>query len=329
VDLVVAITAALLLRNAWALIFGLLAANFVRTVVSYFVHSYRPRLQLEGAKAKELYGFGRWVLGSSTLIFFLTQGDDVLVGKVLGATALGFYQMAYLISNLPATEITHVISQVTFPAYSKLQDDLPKLREAYLLTLQLTAFVSIPLAGGIFILAPEFTRIFLGAKWMPMVTTMQILCIFGALRSIGATFGPLFQSVGRPDLVGKFSCFQLVFMAVVIYPLATRWNILGVALAVVIPMIAAQVLQVREAVQVLQCAFRAFADLLVPVTGTIIMTVSVWLLKGSRGETMGIWDVLLLLFFGGLVYLASACIFDRVYNRRVIRNVVQALRWVT
>lgn len=164
---------------------------------------------------------------------------------------------------------------------------------------------------------------------MPMVTAMQILCIFGALRSIGATFGPLFQSVGRPDLVGKFSCFQLAFMAVVIYPLAIRWNILGVALAVVIPMIAAQVLQVRGAVQIMQCGLRAFADLLVPVTGTIIMMVSLWLLKGSRGEIMGVWEVFTLLFLGGVVYLVSAYIFDRVYNRKVIRNVVQALRWVT
>lgn len=60
---------------------------------------------------------------------------------------LGFHLMAYRISNMPATEITHVISEVTFPAYSKLQDNLPSLRQAYLKVLQLTTFISIPLAA--------------------------------------------------------------------------------------------------------------------------------------------------------------------------------------
>jgi len=52
--------------------------------------------------------------------------------KLLGVTALGFYKMVYIISSTPATEITHIISQVSFPAYSKLQYNLSKSREAYL-----------------------------------------------------------------------------------------------------------------------------------------------------------------------------------------------------
>src|SRR4030042_4999343 len=103
--------------------------------------------------------------------------------------------MAYRISNMPATEITHVVSQVTFPAYSKIQEDVPRLREAYLRVLQLTTFLSFPLAGLIFVLAPDFTKIFLGGKWMPMVPAMQVLCIFGVTRSIGATMGPILYSL--------------------------------------------------------------------------------------------------------------------------------------
>jgi O-antigen/teichoic acid export membrane protein len=173
-DFIVAILAVLILRNVWALVFGLLAGNAARCFVSYLIHPYRPHLSSNLGKAKELFGFGKWILSSSILIFLITQGDDIFVGKLLGVAALGFYQMAYKISNMPATEITHVISQVTFPAYSKLQGDIPKLREAYLKVLQITAFLSFPIAGLIFILAPDFTRLFLGEKWMPMVPAMQI-----------------------------------------------------------------------------------------------------------------------------------------------------------
>jgi len=183
-DFIVAISAVLILKNVWALVLGLLAGNAVRCIVSYLIHPYRSRLSRDLAKAKQLFGFGKWVLGSSILIFLITQGDDIFVGKLLGATALGFYQIAYRISNIPATEITHVISRVTFPAYSKLQNDIPKLREAYLKVLQITAFLSFPIAGLIFALAPDFTRIFLGEKWMPMVPAMQVLVFAGLARSV-------------------------------------------------------------------------------------------------------------------------------------------------
>jgi lipopolysaccharide exporter len=156
-DFIVAVSAVLILQNVWALVFGLLAGNAARFIVSYFIHPYRPHLSSDLGKAKELFGFGKWILGSSILVFLITQGDDIFVGKLLGATALGFYQLAYRISNMPATEITHVISQVSFPAYSKLQDNISNLREAYLKVLQVTAFLSFPIAGLIFVLAPDFT----------------------------------------------------------------------------------------------------------------------------------------------------------------------------
>jgi len=232
VDLTVAVALAFILRNVWALVWGGLAAHFVRLCMSYILHPYRPRIRFEKEKFQDLFVFGRWVLGSSILVFLITQGDDIFVGKMLGVTALGLYQMAYLISNLPATEITHVISQVTFPAYSKLQDDLPQLREAYLKVLQLTAFISMPFAGGIFILAPEFTKIFLGDKWMPMVSAMQALVFSGLVRSIQATTGPIFLALNRPEVEPKWQTIRLFVLFVLIYPLSNHWGILGTSIAV-------------------------------------------------------------------------------------------------
>jgi O-antigen/teichoic acid export membrane protein len=231
-DFVVAVSAVLILRNVWALVFGLLAGNVARLIASYFIHPYRPRLSKDLTKAKELFGFGKWIFISSILVFLLVHGDDIFVGKLLGVAALGFYQMAYRISNMPATEITHVISQVTFPAYSKLQDDIPKLRKAYLKVLQVTAFLSFPIAGLIFVLAPDFTMIFLGEKWMPMVPAMQVLVWWGVIRSLVGSISPIFMSIGKPKIVTKMQFFQTVLLFVLIYPLTVYLGILGTSVAV-------------------------------------------------------------------------------------------------
>ena len=91
-NLIVSVVMALTLKNVWALVYGTLAGAFVKSVVSYFLHPYRPKLQFDPAKIKELLTIGKWFFGSSILVFLITEGDDAVVGKLLGAAALGLYQ---------------------------------------------------------------------------------------------------------------------------------------------------------------------------------------------------------------------------------------------
>jgi len=324
-DFIVAVSAVLILRSVWALAFGLLAGNVARFIASYLIHPYRPHLSSDLGKAKELFGFGKWVLGSSILIFLLTQGDDIFVGKLLGATMLGFYQMAYRISNMPATEITHVISQVTFPAYSKLQNNLPKLREAYLRTLQFTAFLSLPIAGMIFILAPDFTRIFLGEKWIPMVPAMQALCVFGVTRMINATTGPIFQGVGKPNISTFGSVFQLVIFVAIIYPLTSKWGILGTSLSVIIPNILFMLYIGKELANALNYKLvRLINPLLSPITGSVTMCVAMFFFQiWTDGSLI---SFLLSTLFGFGVYLIVVYKIDKTFNYGLKSNLIQLLK---
>jgi O-antigen/teichoic acid export membrane protein len=120
-----------------------------------------------------------------------------------------------------------------------LQDDLPKLRETYLEVLQLTGFVSIPIAGMIFVLAPDFTRIFLGDKWMPMVPAMEVLCLYGLFRSFGALPGSVITALGRVSILPQIPFIQLIFIIILIYPIALKWGIVGVSSVVTLSVVLA------------------------------------------------------------------------------------------
>lgn len=314
VDLTVAISLAFILRNVWALVWGGLAANLMRLFMSYIIQPYRPQIKFEKEKFQDLFVFGRWVLSSSILIFLITQGDDIFVGKMLGVTALGLYQMAYLISNLPATEITHVISQVTFPAYSKMQDDLPRLREAYLKVLKLTAFIAIPLAGGIFILAPDFTLIFLGKKWMPMVPVMQILCFVGLARSIISTTSPVFSAIRRPDIGTKCQTIRLLILCAVIYPFSIRWGLFGVSCAVLSSVAVSAFGFSSMVIKTTKCRPRLFGKMItLPMTNTILIVSFIAWLK-TIFQLIEIWHFVLIITAGSLGYLLIACLFDKYFN---------------
>ena len=328
VDLTIAITLAFILRNVWALVWGGLAANFVRVFMSYIFHPYRPRVRLDKGEFKELFGFGKWVVGSGILVFLVTQGDDIFVGKMLGVTALGFYQMAYLISNLPATEITHVISQVTFPAYSKMQNDIPKLREAYLKVLQITAFLSFPIAGLIFVLAPDFTKIFLGEKWMPMVPAMQILVLAGLVRSIAATTGHVFYAVKRVRIDTILQLVRFVILALLIYPFTVKWGLLGAAIVVLLSIFISNIGFSFMVIKITKCSIVDFTKTIIfPLINTIMVGLVILGLKNTMG--IGMLEFIMFVCVGVFGYFIAVYISDKCFDygpQALIKESLKALR---
>jgi len=329
-DFVVAVSAALILRNVWAIVFGLLAGNTARLIMSYLIHPYRPHLSFDFSKVKELFGFGKWVLGSSILVFLVTQGDSALVGKLLGAAVLGFYQLAYKISNTPTSEITNVISQVTFPAYSKLQDNLPKLSEAYLKVLQLISYLSFLIAGLIFALAPDFTRVFLGEKWMPMVPAMQVLALAGLSRSIAATSGFIFYGVGKPNVDTRLQVIRLFILALLIYPFTIKWGILGTSFVVFLSIFISSIGFSYYAVRITKCGIKDFIKIIgIPLINAALVTI---LILGSKSIiSSGIWKFIVFTGLGFSMYFLMTYLSDKLFNYRMqalIKESFQSLRAV-
>ena len=115
---VTTIGAALRLHNVWAVVYGQLAAARRAWSRSYLLAHRRPRLRLDQPIARELLSYGRWVGASSVLLFVLVNGDNLFIGKVVGAEALAFYAWAYQLANLPALFITQILSSVMFPAFA-------------------------------------------------------------------------------------------------------------------------------------------------------------------------------------------------------------------
>ncbi len=233
-DFVVAISAAFVYNNYWAFVAGYLANSIIRLVLSYLLSNYRPSLKLDIAQIKEMNNYGKWIFGSSILTFLYSQGDDILIGRLMGTIALGYYQLAYRISNLPATQISYIISTVMFPAYSFIQGNKEKIAAAYKSTFQITAYLSF-LAGSLIIaLSHDFITLFLGRKWLPMENALQILTLWGLMRSIGTTTGALWQAIGTPEIITKIQLFQTIVMFILIFPLTIWYGFEGTAFSVVI-----------------------------------------------------------------------------------------------
>lgn len=263
-DLMVSVAAAFYLRSAWALVLGLIASSAVRLVASYLVHPYRPRFRWDAGELRELFSFGKWVFASSAMIFLITQGDDVFIGRMLGATALGFYQIAYLISNLPATQVTHLFSEVAFPVFAQVQKDRVRLRRAFFSTLEAIALIALPLAALIGVFADDLVAFIFGTAWMPVVPVVRVLTVLGALRAIGAVNGALYHGSGHPHFDTIAAALHLSLMVVLIYPLNSLWGATGVAVAVTAPMLVSQAYGISRSTRILECSAAEYLGSIAP-----------------------------------------------------------------
>lgn len=277
----VTVAAALALGNVWALVYGALAGELVQLAVSYRLVGYRPRLNFDRGMAAQLFGFGKWIFATEVVLFLAVSGDDAFVGWQLSAAALGLYQVAFRISNAPATEITHVISSVMFPAYARLQRDVAALRSMFLRTLDVTFLVTIPMSVGILLVAPAFTRVVLGAAWTGMIPVFQVLAVAGLLRAIQATGGALFRGVGEPAWDFYMNSVRAGVIMATIWPLTDWFGVAGAGLSVVCGIGASLGIWLYKTSQFTALALRSYLrSLAVPAVASAAMGVPVAVVTG-------------------------------------------------
>lgn len=325
ISIAVTVILVLIYKNVWSLVFGRLSANIFRCVFSYVMHPFRPKFEFQTEKAKEMWSFGKWVFFSTLISFIMTQGDDFFVVVYINAAALALYQAAYQYSNIPATEITNVISQVSFPAYSKLQNDIPRIRQAYLKIFGLTSFLSIPASGMIFIMTPFFVTLFLKERWWPMIPVMQVLAIKGLVRSLGATRGPLFQGLGKPGISAKLRIVRLILFAIMIYPMTDEWGILGTAWCITIIGVVMQPFEVHLSARVLKSSFyEILKPAILPFIATLSMLLVMWLAIKTFGE-INVIAVVTIGIIGIMAYILTIYILDMFFKHGFRKNISELL----
>lgn len=329
VNVIVAIAYAIEFQTVWALVFGLLAGNIATVFMSYIIHDHRPSIDFELKLAKEMYGYGKWLTLSGIMIFLITQGDDAFVGWFLGATALGFYQMAYRLSNAPATEVSHVISSVAFPTYSKVQKNLNSLRDAYFRTIRLVTLVSFPAAVGIIAIAPLFVEVVLGEEWIPIIPVMQGLAVFAAFRSIAASNGPLVDAIGRPDIATKMQIFNVAKLTLFIYPFTATWGLEGVALLLVFHAVTSNPIMDYLAIASIDGSFRRYLSVLfIPILSSVCMGGLVLTFSNLNVVRAPELQLILSIFLGVFVYPVFVLVFDHITGSEIrseLEKIVNAL----
>jgi lipopolysaccharide exporter len=318
---VVAVGFALWLRNVWALVAGSLMYGVIRCLYSYRLHSYRPRLYWSWPIAKPMLSFGKYIFWISVMTFIVTNADNVLVGKLLGLTMLGFY--AFNISNTPVTSLAGIIAQVFFPAYAQIKNDPLRIDEAFRKTFEVTMVILLPLTSMMIILAPGFTALFLGQKWLPMIPALQVLCFYGLFRGVSSLFYPLHLALNRPDIQAKIKSLDLVTFVILVYPMTIKWGIFGTSCAMAIVYLINMIMNMAFTFHLISLRWgRLGVSVAIPLFtsfGIIGTALFIQFLKLPVGEMA---EFLLVSVF----CLGIAVLMVVVYRKKLVTDVIRAMK---
>ena len=306
----------------WALLATDLV-GMVLSIVALYVWRpvWRPQLVWEPTVVRYFLRFGSQVFLGSAFAQALDRVDDLWTGSYLGKTALAFYSRAYSFARYPGVIIGNPIDTVAAGAYAELKGNRPRLSQAFFRFSAILVRGGFFLAGLMALIAPEFIRLAIGNKWLPMLDAFRLMLVYTLLVPLRKTVTKVFAAVGRPDKLIRVRFVQLVVLVIGLIVLGPRLGIVGVALAVDVMFVLG--------IAILLWLVRAYVD------------ISLWRLFAVPGLSLGLG---MLLARGAILLpgvlgsdwrtgIVKFAVFSTVYSAILLvfewHQIVKLLSWVT
>jgi PST family polysaccharide transporter len=324
----VSIALALLGFGAWSLIWGQLAGVAAGVVVLWLVIPWRPSFHFEGRLARTLLSYGTRLSANDVLAVILINADYLLVGRYLGAAALGVYTLAFRVPELLIKEFSGVVGKVIFPVYARLREDPDALRRGFLLTLRYVNLLTVPMGLGLALVARPFVLTFFTDKWAEAIPVMRAIALYTLLRAMVFNAGDVYKAQGRPELLAKIKAGQLIVSLPALWWATARLSSLtAVAWTQVVLVFIAGVVKLLIARNVLNVSAHSIAVALRPsLLAGVALTVAVLGVLRLAAPLLPLLQLALAVTLGALVYALALWWLERELVMQAKERLIHVVR---
>jgi len=228
---ILAVYLAIITQSVWALVARIGLYKLFFTLTTFYYNRWWPRFTFDRKLIQPILHFTMPLLGSSSLRLFVRNVDVMIVGRWFGSFDTGIYGRSYSILNLPVSNISQAINRVMFASFSKIQNEPERIIDTYLKVNKTTAFITFPMMGILFVLAPYFVLGVFGSEWSAMIPLMRVMSIGGMVFSVAALLPNIFIALNRTRIHFYNTLVTSVFTIAGIV-IGAFWGILGVAIGV-------------------------------------------------------------------------------------------------
>jgi O-antigen/teichoic acid export membrane protein len=220
--------------GAWSLAWGRIAGNVVTTTTLFVLSGQAPHFGFDRVIARKLIGYGLPLAGSSLLVFAMLNVDYIIVGRILGATALGLYTIAFNLSSWPSNVISVTIRRVSIPLFARLGTDRRQLSGTFLAGMNNLTLVTALLVAGLFALAVPIIHLLYPSDYWGAAAPLALLSVLGMARVIIDFFYDLFAGIGKSRMLMALQGLWLVTLIPALVVGAELGDITGVAIGQVV-----------------------------------------------------------------------------------------------
>lgn len=316
--------------EVWALAIPNVVATLVASVIVCVAARYRPRRRFSRHELRDLRSYGRNYGAVQVLNYLATQGDRVIVGQ-LGERALGLYSQTNRLMMYPSRLMAVVSTEVLFPALSRIQDDLARLRRVYIDGLTVLTAALVPVFVSLAVFAGPFVNGVLGPKWADSVVLVVLLGPAWGITTLLRLTGAVLQAKGRADLQFRWTLGATILLGAC-YLVGLIWGVNGVAAGYLIGSVLLLPPSLWIVCRVLEMRLVLTLRPLVPVMAAgAVMIAAQWayasvvrgsndlvvLLTGSTVGTAVYMSVFLVVWRGPTLELVARVVGNRRIRRRV------------
>jgi len=231
VQMIVAVLLGLFGAGVWSLVYSAVVANIVLVTLSWLCRPVRS-IHFDIKEARKIISFTVPLWLSSQLLVLRDIGDKWILGVFTDEVSLGYYSVAYGLAMLPVSFTKYVV-RVGFPLFSKLQSDKKRLRTSIEMGIKYTIILVFPATIGMILLARPIIEIVYTSRWLPMLSTLIVLCLAAPLSGLNTVLAPVFVATNRPRFSFILSITRVLMLLLLGIPMITQSGLIGFCFALV------------------------------------------------------------------------------------------------
>jgi PST family polysaccharide transporter len=262
----------------WALVLGSIAGAVILAGLQISWRPYgfaRPRSN----SIKSALTFSRHIMVSNLSWYGYSNADFLVAGRVLGQAALGAYTLAWSLATIPLEKVTAIVTSVSYAYFSAAQNDSEALRRYLRILTEGLSMITFPATIGMALVAGDFVRLILGAKWQGAIVPLEILAFYASFRCIVTLLPSILNVTGESRFVMRATQAALILMPIAFY-VGSRWGAAGIAYGWVVAYPVIVVCLYRRTFRRIKMPWRDYLGATRPaLTGSLIMATVVEILK--------------------------------------------------
>lgn len=295
--------------GVWSLVAQRLSKQILETLFLWIWNNWRPQLLFSWDSFKELFDFGSKLLISGLIDTIYRNVYYLIIGKFFSAQELGYYTKADDFKRIPSEGLNGVISRVSFPVLSSIQDDKPRLKTNYQELIRSTMFITFILMMGLAAVSEPMVITLIGEKWRPSIVYLQLLCFVGMMYPLHALNLNMLQVSGRSDLFLKLEVIKKL-LAIPIILIGIYWGVKAMIIGMIINSQIAYLLNSYWSGKFVGYSTKEQAlDIFPSFSFAISMGLAVYLL-GSFLPLAEVWILVIQIVFGAIF----VCVFGELFK---------------